>query len=213
MQSPENARRPQIRPISSSQSCAKMRKINRPQPKSTLFQRCSGYIIMIMTMVMIINHSSSISIITNLIIAITSIFRLGCCPCPIQWGWQHQAMPTTGSPSISVLRVNTGQATFTDISLDTFRPCLSSPSFPSGVGKRKVCDRSDTGHGTLYMSIPSQPPAVKDYCISLMPSMIQQIMARPLRQSCFGSKVFRVWTPCFASMGHSRAVPGGQDRQ
>ena len=31
---------------------------------------------------------------------VISIFRLGCCPCPIQWGWQHQAMLNSGSPSI-----------------------------------------------------------------------------------------------------------------
>ena len=48
------------------------------------------------------------------------------------------------APSSSVLWVNASQATFTDISLDTFRPCLSRPSFPSGAGKQKVCDRFDT---------------------------------------------------------------------
>ena len=37
---------------------------------------------------------------------IISIFRLGCCPCPIQRGWQHQATANTGSPSLSVLWVN-----------------------------------------------------------------------------------------------------------
>ena len=32
-------------------------------------------------------------------IIIISNFRLGCCPILIQWGWQHQATPNTGSPS------------------------------------------------------------------------------------------------------------------
>ena len=82
---------------------------------------------------------------------IKSIFRLGCCPFPIQWGWQHQAMPNTASPSISVLWVNLSQATYNDVSLDTFRPCLSS--CPSGAGKRNVCDRFDTGCGPPNLSL------------------------------------------------------------
>ena len=32
-------------------------------------------------------------------IIIISNFRLGCCPILIQWGWQHQATPNTGSRS------------------------------------------------------------------------------------------------------------------
>ena len=36
-----------------------------------------------------------------IIIFIMSIFRLGCCSCPIQCGWQHQATLNTGSPSVS----------------------------------------------------------------------------------------------------------------
>ena len=32
-------------------------------------------------------------------------FRLRCNPCPIQWGWQHQSMCNTSSPSISVCLV------------------------------------------------------------------------------------------------------------
>ena len=40
---------------------------------------------------------------TDILLLLLSFFRLGCCPCPIQWGWQHQATPNTGSPSISVL--------------------------------------------------------------------------------------------------------------
>ena len=62
----------------------------------------------------VLNHSSIIKFII-------SIFILGCCPCPIKWGWQHQPMPNTGCSSISVLRVNASQTTLTDISLDKFR--------------------------------------------------------------------------------------------
>ena len=71
-----------------------------------------------------------------------------CCPCPIQRGWQHQAKPNTGSPSISVLRVNPSQATIIDISLDTLRR-LSKPSFSVRAGKRKVCGRFYTGRGNV----------------------------------------------------------------
>ena len=48
-------------------------------------------------------------------------FRLGCCPCPILWDWQHQAMWNTGSPYISDLRVNGSQATNTNTGLCTFK--------------------------------------------------------------------------------------------
>ena len=96
---------------------------------------------------------------------ITSIFRLGCCACPIQWGWQHQATPNTGFPCISVLWINPSQATITDISLDRFTPCISRrPFYPSGTGKWKVCGRFCIGRGTLYMSIPFQQPDAKDCC-------------------------------------------------
>ena len=60
-------------------------------------------------------------------------YRLGCCPCPIQWGWQHQAMLNTCSPCVYV---SASQATFPEISLDILRPWLSRPSFPSWVRKR-----------------------------------------------------------------------------
>ena len=43
--------------------------------------------------------------------AIQIHFRLRCCPCPILWGWQHQAMLNTCSPCISVFRVSARQAT------------------------------------------------------------------------------------------------------
>ena len=72
----------------------------------------------------------------QVIIIIIIIFIIGCFPCSIQWGWQHQAMPNTSSPSVFVLWVNASQATYTDISVDTFRPCVSRPVFPSGAGKR-----------------------------------------------------------------------------
>ena len=36
-------------------------------------------------------------------------FRLRCCLCPILWGWQHQTMWNTSSPSISVQWVKASQ--------------------------------------------------------------------------------------------------------
>ena len=68
-------------------------------------------------------------------------------------------MSITGSPSASVLHVSASQVTILDISLDTFRPCLSRFSFPS-----EACDRFYIGRGTFYMSIPSQPPTANDCC-------------------------------------------------
>ena len=41
----------------------------------------------------------------------TSIFRSGCCPCPIQWNWQRQA---TMALQVSVLQANASQPTFTE---------------------------------------------------------------------------------------------------
>ena len=46
MRSPENARKPQIWPVSLSQNCAKIRKINRPWPQTNQFWRWSRYISM-----------------------------------------------------------------------------------------------------------------------------------------------------------------------
>ena len=140
------------------------------------------------------------------IIMIISMFRLGCCPCPIKWGWQHQRKPNIGSPSISVLWVNRSQATITDISLDTFRPRLSRPSFTLGPGSgRSVTNLiQDVARGTCpyHLSCPLWRTAV----ISLMPSFwssdtedvstrslvpqIQRILARSLRQSRFRPKMF-----------------------
>ena len=44
--------------------------------------------------------SASEATLKDMIIIISS-FRLGCCPCIIQRGWQNQATPNTGFPSIS----------------------------------------------------------------------------------------------------------------
>ena len=166
-----------------------------------------------------------------------SIYRLGCCPCPIVWSSQHQGLYSLsgktsyrkiswsleaarfgfklfqslwnlagtsaallprclsnfraiqtlqhpisrlrdftrfggktscrlvnrgpGSPPIS-LGVNGSQATDADINLHTLQPCLFRPSSLSSAGNRKVCDRWDAGRGMLYMSVPSEPPTVKD---------------------------------------------------
>ena len=104
-----------------------------------------------------------IAMITTLVFII-SIFSLLRCLCSIECGLLHQASPNTGSRNTSVLRVNASQATFIDSSLDTFNQCHSRHSFYSGAGKQKVCDSFDTGRGMMYMSIPSQLPAVKGCC-------------------------------------------------
>ena len=96
------------------------------------------------------------------------------------------------------LGVNTTLDTIPDISLETFRPYLSRPSFPFGARKQKVCDKFATESGILYMSMPSQLPAMKGCCniFSSEPedvssrSQIQQIMALSLRQSPSRSEVF-----------------------
>ena len=49
-----------------------------------------------------------------------SIFRLGCCLCPIQWVWQHQSTSYSSFPCVIILRVNAKQATFADSILHTF---------------------------------------------------------------------------------------------
>ena len=72
------------------------------------------------------------------------IFRLRCCPCPTLWGWQHQESSDTSPPSISILWVNTSQATVADISVHTFRPCLPRPSLFTHAGNCKVCDWFNT---------------------------------------------------------------------
>ena len=170
------------------------------------------------------------------------IFRLGFCPCPVQWGWQHQAMLNTGSPSISVLWVNSSPATITDISLDTFRPVFLGLPFPLGLGNgRSVTDfRQDVAHCTCpyHLSRPLQRNAV----ISLLPSFwssqtedvstrslvpqIQWIIARSLqwyrlRSKMFGPHVSLPWsiTERTQAVYHlpctlylRRQVPGGEDR-
>ena len=101
---------------------------------------------------------------------IISIFTLGCCPCPIQWGWQYQAMPNTGSPSISALLVNPGQATITVTVLTHLDHVFLDLPFPLGPGSgRSVTDLiQDVAHctSTHHISRPLRKTAV----ISLMPS-------------------------------------------
>ena len=80
-----------------------------------------------------------------------------CCPRPILWGLQYQAISNTVSPCISVKWVNVSTATLIDISLPTFRTCRPGPS-------SEVCDRFDTGDGPLYMAIPSESPTAKERC-------------------------------------------------
>ena len=134
-----------------------------------------------------------------------SILRLRCCPCPIIWGWQHQAMSNTGSPCKSVLWMNASQATLIDVSLYIFRPCLPRPSLLSSAGNWKVWGRFDTGRDcswTYYLSrqkrrtdvVSSMPSFCSNEAtgvpsLSLMPQ-IQRIMAWSLRWSRWRSRLF-----------------------
>ena len=98
------------------------------------------------------------------LISSISIFRLRCCPCPILWGQQHQAMLNTGLPCISVLWVNASWARphllTSDFSLSDHIfvgfPCFLVP------GIKKFVIDFDAGRGPLYMAIPSELPTVKE---------------------------------------------------
>ena len=112
-------------------------------------------------------------------------------------GWQQQATLNTDSPCISVQWVNASKATLTDIGLHTLRPCFPKPPLLSSAGKRKVCDRFDTGlshrkrRTDVIFSMPSfcshEPEGISS--LSLMPQ-IQRIMAQSLRRCCCRSKLF-----------------------
>ena len=73
----------------------------------------------------------------------------------LYWNWLSMHL---------ILVDNTSQATFIDMSLYIFRPCLLRPSLFSSARNQKVCDRFDAGHGPLYMAIPCELPTVKDRC-------------------------------------------------
>ena len=89
-------------------------------------------------------------------VMIISILDLGAVCVPSN-GVGSTRLHRTPALQTSVLWVNPSQATITDINLDTFRPCLSRPSFPSRARKQKVSVKFDTGHGMLYMSISIKP--------------------------------------------------------
>ena len=57
-------------------------------------------------------------------VVVISSITLGCCLCPIQLGWQHQAMSNTSSPCLFVLWVSARQGTLTDI-IFTHSGCFS----------------------------------------------------------------------------------------
>ena len=99
---------------------------------------------------------------------------------PILWVWQHQAILNTGSPCISGMRVNSSQATNTDIGLHTFRPYHFRPFSPSSPENQKVYERFDTGCGMLCLSIQCDPTA-KD-CRDIR----QVFVAVKLRVFCIG---------------------------
>ena len=67
--------------------------------------------------------------------SLNALFILRFCPCPMLWCRQQQAISSIDSPFISVLRINTSQATITDINLHTFKPRLSRPPLLSSTGK------------------------------------------------------------------------------
>ena len=59
---------------------------------------------------------------------------LGCCPYPIRWGWQYQAMSNPVPPCISHIQTNARLATFSGIILHTFGPRISRPFLPYTAG-------------------------------------------------------------------------------
>ena len=151
-------------------------------------------------------------------------------------GWQRQAMRNTGCPSVSVLQVNAVQALFTDISLDTLRPCLSRSSLHSGARKRYVCDRFDKDMTRCAWPYHRSHPLQSTAEIPLMPSFwssdtegvsswsllpqIQWIMAQSLRcnssrSELFSPHIFLSWSilEWTQAMHLRREVPGGEDRQ
>ena len=74
----------------------------------------------------ILIHMAYQSPITSCIIHPSiSFFYLVCCPCPILWCCQHQAMWNTDSQCISGLWVIASQGTITDINLHTISNVLA----------------------------------------------------------------------------------------
>ena len=150
-------------------------------------------------------------------------FRLMCCPCPILWGLQYQAISNTGSPCISVKWVNVSTATLIDISLPTFRTCRPGPSFFFSAGNMKfVIDLiQEIAHCTWPYHLSRRQQRrdvmclVSSFCISevegvsslsLMPQ-IQQIMAWWLQQSCCSSGASMVPTFCYHGTQLSKHRP------
>ena len=150
-------------------------------------------------------------------------FRLMCCPCPILWGLQYQAISNTGSPCISVKWVNVSTATLIDISLPTFRTCRPGPSFFFSAGNMKfVIDLiQEMAHCTWPYHLSRRQQRrdvmclVSSFCISevegvsslsLMPQ-IQQIMAWWLQQSCCSSGASMVPTFCYHGTQLSKHRP------
>ena len=79
------------------------------------------------------------------------ILRLGWCACPIWWDWQHLAM--SNPPCVSGLWANAREAhSLTSIFTYLDHIFLGLPCFLV----TRICDRFHTGHGMLYLSIPSE---------------------------------------------------------
>ena len=92
-------------------------------------------------------------------------------PDPVSWVWRQARNASDWRPhdNNDVLvkwqrYTENGQATITDVSLHTFRPCLPRPSFLSNAGNRKVCNKFDTWRGPLFTDIPSESPTAKEQC-------------------------------------------------
>ena len=148
-------------------------------------------------------------------------FYIRVLPMPIPWGWQHQVILNTGSPCISGIWVNSSQATNTDIGLHTFRPCYFRPSSPSSPSNQKVCDRFDTGCGTLYKSIQSDPPNVKacrnirqvfvvvNLMVFVLVYGVKDLMDHGTVILMDLLQVGGVWSPRFATMVHDKSEKTG----
>ena len=150
-----------------------------------------------------------------------SIFRLRFYPCPILWGWQHQAMSNTGSPSICLVGERQPGHTYWHRSHTCwYHVFLGFPCFlVLRIGMFVIDLIKDLAHWTwpYHLSCQQQRADI----ISLMPSFcsseaegvsslspmpqIQQIKAQSLLQ---GAAVQGYLVPRFTTMEHSWVKAG-----
>ena len=145
-----------------------------------------------------------------------SIFRLRCCPCPILWGWQHQAMSNTGSLYLClVYQHQLGHTCWHQSShIQTMsnqaflsRQCREWESlwgmwyrtWPYHLSRRQRRTDVISSISSLYSSEAEGVSSVFDVTDPMDHGTV--ILAEQLR--------FRfIWSPLFTTMEHSRANAG-----